>query len=183
MEEVHSKVFIKRSTFSKLGNCYAIFLNNNLFILIGPHWPLMCCVAPMIISVLIGYVFILAAHMELFWQLGGVCIILLALTSYLCTALKDPGVVLSDSSSDLDEDTTGHTSLCKYCLIFKDKGVEHCDDCGLCMKNLDHHCVFTGKCIAEKNISCFYLMLLSIFGFFLYSLIWIFMELSIQRVN
>ncbi|OMJ69537.1 hypothetical protein SteCoe_32709 [Stentor coeruleus] len=173
MEEVHSKVLIKRPTFTTLGNCHAVFINNKLVLLIGPHWPFMFCVIPMIIAVLVGYLTLIAEHMEVVWQFGGVCIILLALVSYSTTALKDPGVVLSDSTNDLDEDTTGSTSLCRHCLIFKDNETEHCEDCGLCMRGLDHHCIFTGKCIAEKNIFCFYTMLTSIFGFFIYTMLFL----------
>lgn len=99
------------------------------------------------------------------------------MVSYTVTAVKDPGVVFNDVGNDLEEDTSGRSSLCKYCLIYKDKNIEHCEDCGLCMKNLDHHCIFTGKCIAQNNLFWFYSMLVSIFGFFLYSMIWVFLEL------
>lgn len=177
MEEVPSKVMVKRPFFTRLGNCYAIFLNNKLVVLIGPHWPCMFFVVPLILSVLIGYIVLVAPHMQLFWQFGGVCIILCALLSYMATALKDPGVVLSDATDDLEEDTTGNSSLCKFCLIFREKNIEHCEECGLCMRDLDHHCIFTGKCIAEKNLLSFYLMLVSIFGFFIYSMIWVFADL------
>ena len=95
----------------------------------------------------------------------------------MLTFLGDPGVVFNDISIDLDEDTTGNTSLCRHCVIFKGKGIEHCEDCGLCMRNLDHHCIFTGKCIAEKNLINFYVMLISIFGFFIYSMLLVFLVL------
>ena len=180
MEEVQSKVFVKHPLFSKLGHCYAVFINNKLVILIGPHWPFMLCVIPLIVSVLVGYVVLVAPQMKLMWQFGGVCIILCALISYIATALRDPGVVLGEDTDDLEEDTTGHTSLCKHCLIFRASNIEHCDECGLCMRNLDHHCIFTGKCIAEKNLITFYLMLVSIFGFFIYGMIWVFVGLRGQ---
>ena len=183
MKEIQSQILIKHPTFTKLGNCYAVFMNNKLVILIGPHWPFMFCVIPTIISVLIGYLILAAPFMGLMWQFGGVCIILGALVSYILTALRDPGVVLSDASHDLDEDTTGNTSLCKHCLIFREKNIEHCEDCGLCMKNLDHHCIFTGKCIAENNLISFYVLLSSIFGFFFYSMIWVFTVLPKKLDN
>lgn len=173
MDLVHTKVHIKRPTFTKLGNCFTVFVNDSLFLLIGPHWPFMFCVAPIIVAVLIGFVSFVGPQMEFWYQVAGTCIILSALVSYLVTAMKDPGVVLSEYESDLDEDTEGKSTLCSQCLIFRDRTIEHCDDCGLCMKNLDHHCIFTGKCIAENNLICFYTFLASIFGFFGFSLFWV----------
>jgi len=31
----------------------------------------------------------------------------------------------------------------------------HCGMCGVCVEELDHHCVFYGKCIARDNIDSF----------------------------
>lgn len=173
MDLVNIKVHVKRPTFTKLGNCFTVFVNNSLFILIGPHWPLMFCVAPIIIFVLCGFVNFVAPLMKISYQIIGTSIIICALVTYLVTALKDPGVVLSEYECDLDEDTQGNTTLCNKCLIFRDSSIEHCDDCGLCMKNLDHHCIFTGKCIAGNNLFCFYAFLVSVFGFFGFSLFWV----------
>jgi hypothetical protein len=184
MDLVSVKVHIKRPRFSKLGNCFVVFLNDSLLIVVGPHWPFMFCVTPIIVSVLVGFVLMIAPEMDFYYQIIGTCIVLTALFSYLATALKDPGVVLSEYESDLQEDTTGQTSLCTKCLIFKDLSIEHCDDCGLCMKELDHHCIFTGKCIAKNNLFCFYLMLTSIFGFFAFAIIWVMLAFPfIQKRN
>ena len=76
MEETHAKVFVKHSSFKKIGHCFAVFVNNKAVIVIGPHWPFMFCVIPLITSVLIGYLFYVAPHMNVFWQFGGTCIIL-----------------------------------------------------------------------------------------------------------
>ena len=181
MDLVSVKVNIKRPRFTKLGNCYALFVNESLFVVIGPHWPLIFCVAPIIVSVLVGFLLLIAPEMEFYYQIIGTCIILTALIAYLHTALKDPGIVLSEYESDLEEDTTGSTTLCRKCLVFRDNTVEHCEDCDVCLKDLDHHCIFTGKCIAKGNICSFYLMLASIFGFFAFAILWVLLSFPFIR--
>jgi hypothetical protein len=171
---------IKRSTFTSLGNCYCIFLNDSLFIVIGPHWVFNLCVIPIIVMILTGYLIYIVPKMKLYSSIAGTILIITCLLSYTITALKDPGIVLRDNLSDLEEDTTGSSTFCSKCLIIRDKSIDHCEECDLCMKNLDHHCIFTGKCIAKNNLLCFYLFLSSIFGFFIFSLFFVF-TIEIKR--
>lgn len=46
---------------------------------------------------------------------------------------------------------------CEKCDIEYSKNLEHCEDCQVCVENLDHHCVFFSKCIAKNNIYYFWL--------------------------
>lgn len=32
----------------------------------------------------------------------------------------------------------------------------HCNECDICIKDYDHHCPWTGKCIGKANLSGFY---------------------------
>ena len=52
--------------------------------------------------------------------------------------------------------------VCSHCLIKKGSSngpslryLTHCSICGICVEDLDHHCVFYGKCIARDNIQYF----------------------------
>jgi palmitoyltransferase ZDHHC9/14/18/palmitoyltransferase len=36
------------------------------------------------------------------------------------------------------------------------KDMEHCYDCGVCIEDYDHHCVFFSKCIGGGNIIPFW---------------------------
>ena len=47
--------------------------------------------------------------------------------------------------------------------------MSHCDDCGVCIMELDHHCVFFDACIGKSNmmmftgtICCFFAVLIFI---------------------
>jgi len=39
---------------------------------------------------------------------------------------------------------------CQKCDIY-DPDSTHCHDCDVCIEEIDHHCIFFGKCIAENN--------------------------------
>jgi palmitoyltransferase ZDHHC9/14/18 len=61
--------------------------------------------------------------------------------------------------------TTGATNVathipCSRCEMSRPVGASHCYDCEVCVKDLDHHCPWTGKCIGRKNLYFFYLFLL-----------------------
>lgn len=59
---------------------------------------------------------------------------------------------------------------CRMCNIY-DPESTHCSLCGVCIEDIDHHCVFFGKCVARKNIDYFThsicLFLMSVFYFML----------------
>jgi len=41
---------------------------------------------------------------------------------------------------------------CGVCKHSRPRSVGHCHYCGVCIDNIDHHCPWSGQCIAEKNI-------------------------------
>ncbi|KNB45564.1 hypothetical protein JH06_2424 [Blastocystis sp. subtype 4] len=50
-----------------------------------------------------------------------------------------------------------------FCEIQRVKGTCHCSICNVCYRDLDHHCPWMGKCIAEKNLVLFYISVGSFF--------------------
>ena len=44
--------------------------------------------------------------------------------------------------------------------------ISHCYDCDICVKELDHHCPWTGKCIGKNNLKSFYVFIYSLLTFF-----------------
>ena len=47
------------------------------------------------------------------------------------------------------------TVSCGQCQIQRPLMARHCQHCGGCIVNIDHHCPWSGKCIAEKNMNAF----------------------------
>lgn len=56
--------------------------------------------------------------------------------------------------------------FCNICKVVarKDVKTEHCEDCGYCMEELDHHCPWSSKCIARRNVVIFKIWFTSLFG-------------------
>lgn len=48
---------------------------------------------------------------------------------------------------------------CQYCNVDQPIRAKHCKDCCFCVATFDHHCVWTGNCVGEKNRPLFLLFL------------------------
>lgn len=60
---------------------------------------------------------------------------------------------------------------CKHCLADNRPDTHHCGVCGVCVVNIDHHCVFFGKCIARDNLPYFKCSIAMFLFTFLYFLV------------
>lgn len=77
----------------------------------------------------------------------------------LYTFIRNPGAVfLSDSIQQLTKENVHDYKLCLYCqlVVLKHKKIVHCNHCGVCLEERDHHCDVFGKCIAKRNKWLFY---------------------------
>ena len=77
----------------------------------------------------------------------------------LCTFTFNPGAVfINDSIANLNKDNVRDYKICLHCklITLRQRNVCHCDDCGACFEDKDHHCDVFGKCIAKRNKYLFY---------------------------
>lgn len=51
--------------------------------------------------------------------------------------------------------------FCGICKLGQLPKTVHCNDCDVCILELDHHCPWTGKCIGKDNLKPFYTFLIS----------------------
>lgn len=59
---------------------------------------------------------------------------------------------------------------CSACDLWRPRSAEHCEDCDVCCVGYDHHCPWTGKCIAAGNVCYFYVFLASVVVIMVFSM-------------
>lgn len=109
---------------------------------------------------------------------------LLAIWSYLQTALTNPGTPTSPEwvdwararkgsrtvqqwQKDAEEEASGDPkkswspgkpTWCRTCRMERPERAHHCSSCGTCVLRMDHHCPWVGSCIGWRNHKYFLLL-------------------------
>jgi hypothetical protein len=157
--------------FMKLGRTYTFFGDKygSPLIVIGPHWPmyLFCCS----LVTFIFYIFFkhFWKYMNIMFKIMGMTVYLVYFLSYTYTFLINPGIPKYDEDAILGKPREKYR-FCKKCGIWTnvEDNTAHCFDCDICYEGYDHHCPWTGKCIAKKNANSFYVFIASILCCFCY---------------
>ena len=96
---------------------------------------------------------------------------LIFIISYLITIMINPGIPERKYFSqymlnkNIQNDNCSKCSKCNI-IVPKDIKITHCIDCDICVKEQDHHCPWTGKCIAKYNLISFYFFVNSLLVYF-----------------
>jgi len=76
--------------------------------------------------------------------------------------LINPGIPSPENFSKkclkiIKEADKKYFEVCEICNIIVDcsDDVRHCTECNICVKKIDHHCYWVGKCIAKNNYFTF----------------------------
>ena len=157
--------------YMRLGRTYTFFGDKygSPLIVIGPHWPmyLFCCS-------IVSFIFIIFFrhfwnYMNIFFKGLGLIVYLVFFLSYTYTFLINPGIPKYDEDAILGKPREKF-GFCKKCGIWIniEDNTSHCYDCDVCYEGLDHHCPWTGKCIAKRNSTSFYIFIASILFIFCY---------------
>ncbi len=137
-----------------LGAHKVVYRNDKgeVILTLGPHWY-------MTVVGVLGLLFMGLFTVKNFWELisdfkkvSVLGMIVLELSLYLTTALLNPGI------KSRRVPVFGRSRMsCSKCLTNLEDRVQHCADCDVCIEGLDHHCIWTGKCIGRGNYVAFIL--------------------------
>jgi len=144
----------------RYGNVYVFFwFKGQPLITLGPHWWLF----------ILAWIGLVGAGCFLYKALDtfnspGLKPYVLALIIWEgfifgLTALKNPGIIIPNEEYEPDNEERRTGRVCQKCKIPRNHEISHCPDCNICVKGLDHHCPWTGKCIAKGNLWPFYLFI------------------------
>ena len=157
--------------FCKIGNIIAFnFDKNNNFtpkLSIGPHWYMTLILNLIIISLGSTLYVLIIKNMYFLFSIGFIILFFIAIIMVDRAALIHPGIAMNKISD------YNNYSFCNICKIYynPDEKVGHCSLCKVCIKNLDHHCVWVGKCVGKNNLKSFYEMIVAFAIFYLYIII------------
>ncbi|KAK8797729.1 hypothetical protein WA171_005260, partial [Blastocystis sp. BT1] len=139
-------------TGGRLGNCYLLWgneLKHDYFpfvAIVGPDWKFMP------VTLLVPFILFCGSLGSMYfyhaWKQWGVIVsLVIFVISELCilmTTMSNPGIVFR-GTQDIDEKSKCRCLECHFSRsCFQ---VHHCFDCGVCCYQLDHHCMWMGKCI------------------------------------
>ena len=96
----------------------------------------------------------------------------LTILSYAIVIIRTPGLATFRQFT-FEVPVSLDTALkrwCSKCMIVKPKMVKHCHYCDVCFENWDHHCPWTTKCVAGRNLVIFYIFLCGVVAFLILSM-------------
>ena len=154
----------KSQYYKHVGNTIFLFMdkNDNPLLIIGPHWPLFVCFFSIINILYFIIIFKLWNKFSYKSKITNQISYWSYTLSYLYTSLINPGYPKNNN-----ERKNGYPReefyLCSVCKFYVKKRTDasHCDDCGICIEGLDHHCPWTSHCIGKNNVVAFYIFIIS----------------------
>lgn len=169
-----SPILIEKSQsfcYKRLGNTFAFLgdRDGNPLLIVGPHWPMYFCFSSLVSVGVILFLYSFWSYIHIVFKISGVFVYSTFMTSYTYTFLINPGYPRHDLDSRTGEPRTKF-DFCERCKMWvnKEKKVEHCLDCDICVEGYDHHCPWTSKCIGKNNINSFYVFVISTLFVFAY---------------
>ncbi len=157
--------------YMRIGNTFSFFGDEygSPLIVIGPHWPMYFCLTSIMTIGYISFFYHFWIYINIFFKLFGVATYLIFYISYSYIFFLNPGIPKYDKNAILGKPREKYR-YCRPCGIWTsiEENTAHCYECNVCVEGYDHHCPWTGKCIAKNNINAFYVFLVSVLCIFCY---------------
>ena len=164
---------------ARKGNMIMICSNSNgePLIVIGPHWPFTICM--MILTDLIIFLYFRFLKNLLYVTIRniGYLIAFVQICSYFLIFIINPGIPPKElwienyfkirNTSSNDNSSYKICNICKIVMKSSDN-TQHCEECNICIKGIEHHCSWISKCVSKKNKCLYYIFLFSTFSLLIY---------------
>lgn len=154
-------LFLSHSCFYKQGNFFILYggYGSHRFTLsLGPdRFVLLCVVDPRYVflafwTFCVVMIIISTKYSELsskspLYQGVFYSLSFIAALSYLYTGICDAGVITPNEDNAIenaDQLEKLSYSYCTICKLFRPPKAAHCPRCGVCFRNMDHHCLYMG---------------------------------------
>ena len=154
-------------------HCY-FYLDNEPLIIIGPHLSYFIWIFTLVsfLSILIYSIKNSSCFTSSLYALG----YLFFAICYILLMVVNPGIPCEKKNYDIN-DLNFNYRQCKICncIYHKDdfKNVHHCEDCGICIENYEHHFNIATKCIGRNNKTIFTIWMCSCVAFAVIMLIYL----------
>ena len=184
------------SKIKKMGNLYVFFfINNYPLIVIGNRNKYFIMIYHVLLHITFAlFRLFIMNEVDIGMKYSLNLLYIVSIFSHTFIFLFNPGIpsieryskifLKSEKYLKLKEEDQKDYYTCEECNILnhnKEK-VEHCDECNICVRQYDHHCYWTGKCITKRNIICFYgfafATLFFILWYFLIIIYWLILKIS-----
>ena len=160
----------------KIGNLYAYFYYKNypLILINFPQMYLFLTYQILINMLFISSIIIFYKNLYTFLEILYIISYIIPVLSHLIIFFINPGTPNFSLNflqlNQIEESEKKNYMYCKICniIVKADDDVVHCDECNVYVKNYDHHCYWTSKCITNRNIMFFYFF---IFGTIVFAVV------------
>ena len=166
---------------TRKGNMLMMCYNSNgePLIVIGPHWPFTICVMIFIDAIIFFYFHFLKNLLYYTVYKIGLYISFAQILSYVLIFILNPGIPQKElwienyfknrNSTSISDDGDSYR-ICNICKIVRRNkdNTQHCEECNICIKGVEHHCSWISKCISSKNKRLYFVFLISTFLLLLY---------------
>jgi hypothetical protein len=166
----------EKQFYKKIGNCYAFFFNEygDPYLIIGPQYWMFILLTILVNFLIIIFLILNLNNFSLFVNILCLCNLITFQISYTYTFMINPGYPKNDIGRKNGEpkDLFSFCRECKF-YVYKNRNVNHCYDCGICVEGYDHHCPWTSKCIGIYNLFSSYVFLVSLIINFIFFVLFV----------
>ena len=162
LEEDRTNNYIKGYWYHKLGNCYSFIADKkgNPLMIIGSKWYIYIIVSLIMQFSMWFFIFFYKHELEKGVKVTGIIMILIFQSIYTIVYISNPGFP-RNTVGRMKGIPKEQYKYCSECLFYinKNKKVNHCFKCGLCIEGFHRHSFLINKCIGKKNFYLFYIFI------------------------